>query len=176
MIGLIDIALAALAARTKETNYTKEAIEGRVAGGGSDEERARMPPSFVPAKLPDGPQPAEIGLLSSVSSLSYGQADTPARLDPGADALLRAVQNFLELAGDIEPDVDADILAAEARGDFGAPAPEAEHRRAVDSLLAVALQQPPPWSQSAKAAEICRTPASSPPPSTPWVRMAATTE
>jgi hypothetical protein len=32
--------------------------------------------------------------------------------------------------------------AAEARGDFGRPAPEADHRAALDGLLAAGLQRP----------------------------------
>jgi hypothetical protein len=74
--------------------------------------------------------------------------------------LLRAAGQAAAVLAVPDPDLAAEragtalAQAAEARGEFGRPRPEAEHRAALAGLLAAGLQQPPAWPD----------PASPPPP------------
>jgi hypothetical protein len=100
--------------------------------------------------------------FASFASFAPGRWRRTRRGHPAraAAALLHAARQAAEALATPDADLDheraeiAAALAAEARGGFGQPMSDADHRAALAGLSAAALQRPPGWSD----------PADSPPP------------
>jgi hypothetical protein len=94
------------------------------------------------ANPPPPPEPQ----LAALAGLAGGGAAAPTAA--GAGFLTRFVTEAAECLTEFDQELlaERDAQVAEARGVFGRPLPEAQHRQYLHALLNVSRQRPPAWA------------------------------